>query len=255
MESKILSHPVPDSWIPKSDLLAGKQILVTGAGDGIGRVIARSCAAHGATLILLGRTQSKLEAVYDDIIASGAPQPYLFPMDLETASQEDYQQLAAAMENEVGTLDGLVLNAAILGQRAPIATYKPDVWDKVMQVNVNAQFYLIRHLLPFVEQSVQGRVLLTSSTVGRQGRAYWGAYSVSKFAVEGLMQVLADELENTSNIRVNSINPGRTRTEMRATAYPGEDPQTVKGPEELVRLYLYLLSSDSQSIHGQMIDF
>lgn len=254
MKSEIQKNVIPADWRPGQQLLANQHILITGAGDGIGRTLAKHCAQQGATVILLGRTQEKLESLYDEIMAENLPEPFLFPMDLLSATQDDYQRLATAVEEELGHLDALVLNAALLGQRAPISSFKTDIWDKVMQVNVNAQFYLIKALLPSLEKSQQGRILLTSSSVGRTGRAYWGVYSVSKFAVEGLMQVLADELENTSSIRVNSINPGATRTGMRAQAYPAEDPGQLKTAESLMPLYLFMLSGDSQHIHGQMID-
>lgn len=237
-----------------SDLLAGRTILVTGAGAGIGRAAALAYAAHGATVILAGRTLKKLEAVYDEIEATGAPQPAIFPINLEGATPHDYESLAATIEEEFGRLDGLLNNASVLGVRTPIESYDPSIWDQVMQVNVNAQFYLTQALLPLLRQSDDAAILFTSSGVGRTGKAYWGAYSVSKFATEGLMQILADELENTSNIRVNCINPGATRTNMRATAYPAENPATLPTPEAIMPLYLYLMGPDAQGTHGQSLD-
>ncbi|MEH6470755.1 MAG: YciK family oxidoreductase [Halopseudomonas sp.] len=235
-------------------LLKDRIILITGAGDGIGRTAALSFAQHGATVILAGRTTKKLEAVYDEIEAKGWPQPAIFPINLEGAAPHDYEVVAATIEKEFGQIDGLLNNASLLGNRTPIENYDPSTWNQVMQVNVNAQFLLTQTMLPLLMKSDDASVIFTSSGVGRQGRAYWGAYAVSKFATEGLMQVLADELENTSNIRVNAINPGATRTNMRATAYPGENPNQLATPEQIMPTYLFLMGPDSKGTNGQSID-
>jgi NAD(P)-dependent dehydrogenase (short-subunit alcohol dehydrogenase family) len=224
------------------------------AGDGIGKVAAQSFAAHGATVILLGRTVSKLEAVYDVIEAGGHPQPIIFEMDLSTASGEDYGDLADAITAEFGHLDGLLHNASVLGQRGSIETAKIKEWHEVMQVNVNAQMMLTQAQLPLLQAAPRASIIFTSSGVGRTGRAYWGAYAVSKFATEGFMQVLADELENTSKVRVNSLNPGATRTAMRAAAYPGEDPTTLKTAEDIMPAYLFLMGDDSIYCNGEALD-
>lgn len=236
------------------DGLRERVILVTGGGDGIGRAVSLALADHGATVILLGRTQDKLEAVYDEIKKRGGPEPALAPVNLEVGTPADYRELAGMFEREFGRLDGLLHNASMLGEITPMDNYPPATWDAVMQVNLNAPFYLTQALLPLLRQSDDASVLFTSSSVGRKGRAFWGAYSVSKFATEGLMQVLADELENTSSVRVNSINPGGTRTAMRAKAYPAEDPLTRPAPAEITAPYLYLLGPASQGITGQAFD-
>lgn len=241
---------LPDDYTAASDLLVNKTILVTGAGDGIGRAAAECFARHGATVILLGRTQEKLEAVYDAIERAGGPQPALFPMDLATATEDDYAGLAGAIESTFGRLDGLLHNASVLGERRPIANASWRAWSEVIQVNVNAPFLLTRALLPLLEQAPQASIVMTSSGVGRRGRAYWGAYAVSKFATEGFMQVLADELENTSRVRVNSLNPGATNTAMRRTAYPAEVPTTNPSPVDIMPLYLYLMGDDSCGVTG-----
>jgi len=235
-------------------LLKDRVILVTGAGDGIGRAAAKTYAAHGATVVLLGRTLEKLEQVYDEIEGAGHPQPALVPMNLESASEHDYQELAATLEKEFGRLDGLLNNASILGQRTPLDAYESSTWQQVMQINVNGTFMLTQAMLPLLKESPDASIIFTSSSVGRKGRAYWGAYSVSKFATEGMMQVLADEVESISNIRVNSINPGATRTNMRAYAYPGEPPITNPAPEEIMPLYLYLMGPDSKGTNGEALN-
>lgn len=242
---------IPDNYQPAQDLLADKVILVTGAGDGIGREAALCFAQHGATVILLGRTGSKLDAVYDEIEAAGGPQPVIFEADMLAAGAEDYASLANSIQETFGRLDGLLHNASLLGERSPIANYKAQLWQDVMQVNVNAQVLLTQALLPALEAAANASIVFTSSGVGRKGRAHWGAYAVSKFATEGLMQVLADELENISKVRVNSLNPGATRTRMRAAAYPGEDPNTLKTAADLMPAYLYLLGDDSLGVTGQ----
>lgn len=233
---------------------AGRVILVTGAGDGIGRAVSLALARNGATVILLGRTQEKLEAVYDQIKAEGGPEPAMAPVNLDVARPQDYEALADMFDREFGRLDGILHNASILGDITPLEQYEYGTWDTVMQVNVNAAFYLTRALLPLLRESDDASILFTSSSVGRKGRAFWGAYAVSKFATEGMMQVLADELENVSRIRVNSINPGATRTRMRALAYPAEDASTLKTPEQIVPAYLYLLGPASTGITGQALD-
>jgi len=237
-----------------AELLKNRIILITGAGDGIGRAAALSFAQHGATVILAGRTVKKLEAVYDQIEAAGYPQPAIFPINLEGAAPHDYEVVAAAIEKEFGKIDGLLNNASALGNRTPIENYDPSVWNQVMQVNVNAQFFLTQAMLPLLMKSDDASVIFTSSGVGRKGSAYWGAYAVSKFATEGMMQVLADELENTSNIRVNAINPGPTRTNMRAHAYPAENPNNLATPEQIMPAYLYLMGADSKGTNGQSLD-
>lgn len=236
------------------DLLADRVILITGAGAGIGRAVAIAAANHGATVVLLGRTVTKLEETYDVIVSAEAPVPVIVPLDLKTAGIDQYRDLAAQLEDQFGRLDGLLHNAGILGERAPLRDYEPPVWHDVMQINVNATFLLTQACLPLLLAADDAAVLFTSSGVGRVGRAYWGAYSVSKFATEGLMEVLADEVEQTSALRVNCLNPGATRTAMRQAAYPAEDPQTLPTPESLAPAYLFLLGPDSAGVRGQSID-
>ncbi|MDX2350506.1 MAG: YciK family oxidoreductase [Porticoccus sp.] len=236
------------------NLLTGKVIAVTGAGDGIGAVAAKTFASFGATVILMGRTVPKLEKVYDHIESAGWPQPAIYPICLEGASEKDYEDMHDRLEEAFGKLDGLLHNAGELGQRTPIANYKLSTWQKVMQVNVTAEFMMTKALLPLLEKSDSASIIFTTSGVGRVGKPFWGAYAISKFATEGMSQVLANELEGISNIRVNCINPGATRTRMRATAFPAEDPSTVKTPEDIMPLYLYLMGKDSEGVTGQSID-
>lgn len=235
--------------------LENRIILVTGAGYGIGRTAALSYARAGATVLLLGRTEQALNDTYDLIEAEGLPQPAILPFDLNTDSEEPYSQLAALIRENFGHLDGVLLNAGVLGQRTPVESYHAPTWQKVMQINVNGQFLLSKHLIPLLRDAPNDASLIfTTSSVGRKARAYWGAYAVSKFATEGLMQLLAEELENTSRIRVNCINPGATRTGMRQAAYPGEHPDSVPTADSIMPLYLHLMNPSSIGTNGQSID-
>ena len=239
-------------YVPAPDLLAGRVIFVTGATQGIGRAVATALVRHGATVILHGRNARVLEELYHELRALG-PEPAVAALDLERAQGDEYQHLTEQIAERYGRLDGLLHNAAILGDRSPIEHYDIGVWQRVMHVNVTAAFILTRCLLPQLRKSADASIVFTTSSVGYQGRAYWGAYAASKFAVEGLSQVLADELES-ARMRVNCINPGRTRTRMRAHAYPAENPRTVPAPETLTGPYLYLLGPDSAGTTGKRIE-
>lgn len=245
---------IPADYVPSKDCLQDKVILVTGAGDGIGREAALCFATHGACVILLGKTESKLADVYDEIVDKGHPTPALCPFDLKQTDYKAYSALKKAITEEFGKLDGILHNAGALGELSSIASYNPNTWFDTMQVNVNAQFLLTKAFLPLLQKSSSASIVFTSSSVGRKGRAYWGAYAVSKFATEGLMQTLADELEKTGNIRCNCINPGATRTHMRAKAYPAENPDEVAPASVLMPAYLYLMGDKSKSINGQSFD-
>ena len=245
---------LPPDFVAAPQCLENKVILVTGAGDGIGRAAALSYAQHGATVILLGRTIEKLEAVYDEIETAGYPQAAIYPVHLRGAAMKDYEELANTIEHEFGRLDGLLHNAGVLGQRRTLAQTTVDSWDEVLHVNLTAPFMMTQALLPMLAAAEKASIILTSSSVGRKGRAFWGAYAVSKFGLEGMMQILAEEEFELNNIRVNSINPGATQTVMRRTAYPGENPQNNPLPEVIMPLYLYLMSDASKTVNGQQFD-
>jgi len=237
-----------------SDVLRERIILITGASDGIGRALALHAASLGAQIILHGRSVSKLEKVYDEIEAlDGAPRPSIAVMDLASANANSYQTLAASFADEFGRLDGLVHNAGILGERYSIEQYDAVIWQQVMHVNVTAAFALTQVCLPMLHASEDPSVIFTSSGVGRVGKAFWGAYAVSKFATEGLSQVLANE-HRQGKMRVNCINPGATRTKMRLEAYPAEDRDQLKRPEDILATYVYLLGPDSAGVTGESLD-
>jgi NAD(P)-dependent dehydrogenase (short-subunit alcohol dehydrogenase family) len=238
---------------PSRDLLSGRVILVSGAGDGLGRAASLAYARHGATLILVGRTQTKLEAVYDEILAEQLANPLLMPLDLAKAGLREFELIAAAIEREFGRLDGLLHSAATLGTLTPLALYDLETWQRVMQVNFHAAYLLTRACLGTLEKSANASVIFTSSEMARQGRAYWGAYAAAGAALENLVQVWADELSTNSRIRMNTLDPGAVRTALRARAYPAENPLTVPAPEAVLPLYLYLMGPDSHGVTGQAL--
>lgn len=240
------------------DLLKNKVIIVTGAGAGIGYAAALAYARHGAQVIALSKTREHLETLYDKIESlrkhnKDIPEAMICQFDFLHASEESYTELVSALDQEFGVIDGLLHNASMLGDLCEIANYPKGIWDQVMQVNVNSVFMLSKACIPLMKLSKSASIIFTSSSVGRKGRAYWGAYAVSKFAIEGLMQGLAEELENTSNIRVNSLNPGGTRTAMRKAAFPAEAPENLPTPEDIMQAYLYLMGDDSKDVHGQAV--
>lgn len=244
----------PDSYQYADDILAGRIILITGASSGIGRALALRSASLGARVIIHGRNQKKLEDVYDEIVAQdGAPRPSIAVMDLLNAEGNSYTDLAQSLESEFGRLDGLVHNASILGQRLSIEQYEPGEWQQVMHINLTAPFVLTQVLMPLLKRSDAPTTLFTSSGVGRVGKPFWGAYSVSKFGTEALSQILAGEHAHT-NARFNCVNPGPVRTSMRLEAYPAEDRDALKRPEEILATYVYLLGPDSLSVTGQSLD-
>lgn len=236
-----------------AQLLKDRIILVTGAGDGIGKVAAKTFAQYGATVILLGKTIAKLEAVYDEIEKDNGPQPAIYPMNLEGATAKDFEDMQQTLDEEFGRLDGLLHNAAQLGTLMPIAQYDMAHWGKVMQVNLNAPYMITRMCLPLLEKSQDASVIFTTDDVGIHGKAYWGAYGISKAAGDNLMQILADEMEVNTPIRFNSINPGTVATTMLAKAYPGLDPTDLAKPEDIMNAYLYLMGEDSKAVNGQII--
>lgn len=247
-----IEHPMKD-YKPNKDLLKDKVILVTGAGAGIGKEASLAYARHGATVILLGKTIHKLEQVYDQIEHEGGAQPAIYPMDLAGASGKDYEDLAVNIENEFSHLDGLLHNAAQLGSLRALSQFDMDSWTKIMQVNLHAPFVLTQVCLPLLAKSDNASLIFTADDVGKQGKAYWGAYAISKAASNNMMQIFADELEVNTQIRVNSINPGVVATKMRSGAYPGEDPNSIAQPADIMSAYLYLMGDDSKDENGQVI--
>jgi len=238
---------IPKDYAPAAELLAQRVVLVSGAGDGLGRATALACARHGATVVLLGRTVSKLEAVYDQIKAAGLPEPAIVPLNLASATWNDFEQLAETLTREFGRLDAVAHCAAHFKSFVPLATVDPKDWLEALQVNLTAVFALTRHCLPLLEQAADASVVLVSDASGRKGKAYAGPYGVSKFALEGLMQTWAQELESGQRVRVNSFDPGPMDTALRRKGYTqGGAPS----PEAAARALLWLLGPDSRPASG-----
>ena len=236
----------------KDGELKDKVILVTGANRGFGLAITMGLSKAGATVIMLGRDLGSLEHAYDAVVDAGYKEPILYPLDLEGATPENYQDLQDNVLEKFDKLDGLIHNAAILGAQMPIEQYDIKLWYSTLQINLSAPFMLTQFLIPALLKSDDARILFLSSSVGREARAYWGAYSVSKFGIEGFAKTLSEELEKTK-ISVNTVNPGKLRTEMRRTAYPAEDSSTVPLPEHKSSAIVYLLSSMSPKMNGEQL--
>lgn len=235
----------------KPNLLAGRTIIVTGAGDGLGRSAARTFAAHAADLILIGRTRSKLEQVNDEIRDVYGRDSLIVPLDLATLNEQLIEDLRTGLAESYEKIDGLLHNAGVLGPKTTLEHYPITAWMNAFEVNVHSTLKLTQSVLPIMKNSPDASIIFTSSGLSKTGRAYWGSYCATKFALEGLMEVLAEELSTTTDIRVNSLNPGAVRTAMRAQAFPAEDPQTLPHPDERMSAYLYLMGPDSKGVNRQ----
>ena len=241
------------AYAPDREQLKGRNILITGAGDGIGRALAIGFAQYGATVILLGRTVKKLEAVYDEIERAGFPQPAIYPLDLEKAPDDAFIQLGEVLAENFQHLDGLVHNAAILGAHAPLLLTEPKMWQRVIQTNLTAPFLITRSCYPLLKTAPSASVIFTSDAVAQHGRAYWGTYAIAKAGLDNMMQILADELENSTAIRFNSLDPGPVQTLLRRQAFPGENPHTLPTPEDCVLPFLYLIDGQQHALRGQRL--
>lgn len=241
------------AYAPDAELLAGRNILITGAGDGIGRALAIGFARHGATVILLGRKVNKLESVYDEIENAGYPQPAIYPLDLEKAVPGTFDQLGQVLSENFKQLDGLVHNAAILGMHSPMLMTDPQSWQQVLQVNLTAPFLITRSCFPLLQAASSASVLFLSDAVARRGKAYWSTYSVAKAGLDNFMQIIADEWENNTAIRVNSLDPGPLRTQLRRQIFPGENSEDIALPETLLPAALYLINGQGHAIRGQRL--
>jgi len=248
----LIPEPLAD-YRPTEGLLEGRTVLVSGAGGAIGGAVSRAAAAHGATVVLLGRDVPRLEALYDHIAAQGHPEPAIYPMDLQGALPRHYEELGERLAAELGGLHGLVHGAGMLGTLTSLERYDPEIWSQVMQVNLHAAFLLTRGCLPLLKRAADASVVFTTAPVGRRARAYWGAYGVSLAGVECMARTMAEELEATSRVRVNTLDPGPVRSRLRAQAYPGEEPGTLAPAERVASAYLYLLGPESRAVHGQAL--
>ena len=239
------------NYQPPANILANRVILVTGAADGLGAAVASACAAHGATVIISDKDEAQLEPLYDAIATQGGPEPALLPLDLEGGDEPVFAAVEATIAHEFGRLDGLAHCAAFAPFLSRIDDYDATEWDRVLRINLRAPFLLTQACLPLLRQAQDASIVFTSDRVGRQGLAYWGAFAVAKFGIEGLMQTLAEETRDQGQLRVNSLDPGIIRTGLRARLYPGENPMDLPPPESMANLYLYLLGPASRMVTGK----
>jgi NAD(P)-dependent dehydrogenase (short-subunit alcohol dehydrogenase family) len=246
--------PLPSAQDNVDVDLSGRAVLVTGASGGLGRPLALACAARGATVVLHGRVVGKLETLYDEIVAAGNPQPTILPLDLATASAEDFGQVAGAIRAQLGRLDGLVHTAAFLGSLGPVEHQSFDTWRKVLCVNLAAAMALTRSMLPLLSSAPDAGVIFTLDGRGEDPRAYWGAYGAAKAGLSALATILADEWEHRPNLRIDAVVPGPMRTPLRALTHPGEDRSALALPDALVPLYLHLIGPRPKAESGVRID-
>ena len=236
--------------------ILNKSILITGSSDGIGKSLAIEFSKLGANIILLGRNSQKLDAVYDLLDHSHVSQKHLIlEADLALLSNEAAQEIFIAISQEFEVLDGIIHNAALLGTMSSLEDYDLSTWDEVMKVNLRAPFILTKTLKVMLENASLPRLIFTSSGVANKGRSFWGAYSVSKFGIKGLAEIFKDEFEATTKIKVFNFDPGKTRTNMRAAAYPAEDPNTLKSPTELIDCYLWFFQEESSNSSQNYFEF
>jgi len=246
--------PLPSPDAPATIDLAGRAILITGATGGLGRHVALACASRGATVVLHGRVVRKLEALYDEIVAAGHPQPTILPLDLATAGPDDYGNVAAAIRAQLGRLDGIAHAAAVLGSLGPVEHQAFDAWLKVLRVNVVAAMALTRATAPLLAAAPDAGVVFTLDARGQAPRAYWGAYAAAKAALGAFATTLADEWESRPNLRVNAVVPGPIDSPLRAQTHPGEERTLLPAPAALASLYVYLLGTQPKSGSGMLVD-
>lgn len=235
-----------------ADLLRGRTLLVTGAGQGLGRAAALAYAGHGATVILLGRTVPKLERVYDEIVAAGGAQPAIFPMELAKAADQDYAAMAQAIDYQLGRLDGILHCAAAFEGLAPQHLENQAAWLRLFRVNAAAPAAINRACAPLIEASDLGSIILVGETHGHTPAAYWGGFAVSKAALEAYFHIQADEWA-TRSARINLLIPGPVHTPQRARSHPGEAKAGMLQVDDLVPLLLYLMGPDSATLRGQIL--
>ncbi len=226
--------------------MKNKVILITGANKGIGKTLSLEFSKMGVNIVLLGRNEESLDSVYDEIITTTSTKPLIIKCDLSNIDNKSAKQINDEIMGVYGRLDGVIFNAAKLGKMSTIEDYEEDIWKEVFNINLHSAFIISKEILPALKAAPNGRIIFTSSGVAEVGKAFWGAYSASKFAVKGLAEILRDELDTTSNVKVFNYDPGKTRTSMRALAYPAENPQDLKEPKVLFNDYLWFFSDESQ---------
>jgi NAD(P)-dependent dehydrogenase (short-subunit alcohol dehydrogenase family) len=244
---------LPAGYAPAQDLLAGRVILVTGAGQGLGRAVALACARYGATVALLGRRQDKLEATYDAIERSGGPEPAIVPLDLASAASAQYEALAQLIRKDLRRLDGIAHCASHFVPLGPLANQALETWMTLLQVNLAAPFAITRACLPLLAAAPDSSVVFTGETHGEKPAAYWGGFAVSKAGLSPLVKVWSDERSYSPGPRMNVLVPGPIASPQRARSHPGEDPGTLRTVEDAARAYLFLLGPESATTTGRTL--
>jgi NAD(P)-dependent dehydrogenase (short-subunit alcohol dehydrogenase family) len=241
-------------YLPRPDLLAGRVILVTGASSGLGRAASLAFARHGATVALLARDADKLEAVYDEIVAAGGPEPAMFPYDLGAADDRSLETLAGTIAHHLKRLDGVLHSAHQFYSLTPLDLQTLEQWQTLMRVNLVTPFALTRACMPLLKQAPDASVIFTGETHGHQPKAYWGGYAVAKSGLETLTHIWADELSSDEALRINTLIPGQVATTLRSRTHPGLSPETLPSVDDLMPWYLYLMGEDSRQVSGQIIE-
>jgi NAD(P)-dependent dehydrogenase (short-subunit alcohol dehydrogenase family) len=245
---------IPVDYTPAPALLAGRVILVTGAGQGLGRAVALACAAHGASVALLGRRQEKLAATYDAIVDEGGAEPAMVPLDLATAGGSEFEQVAHLIRRELGSLSGIAHCASHFVPLGPLSGQTLEQWMALMRVNLAAPFALTSACLPLLDADPASSVVFTGETHGAHPRAFWGGFAVSKAGLSTLAAIWADELEQVGRPRMNVLIPGPIASPQRMRSHPGEFHGGLRSPQDAARAFLYLLGPDSMGASGQTIE-
>jgi len=241
------------NYLPKDNLFKDKVILVTGASAGMGRAMSLAYARFGATVVLLDKKIKDLEKIYDEIEAQGSPEPAMYPLNMEGANAKDYQDMADVFKEQLGGLDGIALNAAWLPGYIPFKEYEVELWLKTITVNLHANFLITKACLPLLEKSSDPSIIFSAHG---SIKAYNGAFGVAKAGSAAMIDILAQEYDNPDNfIRVNSIDTGPIRTQMRKMNFPGEDIETLARPEAVVGPYLYFMGVDAAQHTNEKIAF
>ncbi len=241
-------------YLPRPDLLADRVILVTGASSGLGRAASLAFARHGATVALLARDADKLEAVYDEIVAAGGPEPAMFPYDLGTADDRSLETLVGTIAHHLKRLDGVLHSAHQFYSLTPLELQTLEQWQALMRVNLIAPFALTRACMPLLKQAADASIIFTGETHGHQPKAYWGGYAVAKSGLETLTHIWADEHSSEEALRFNTLIPGQVATTLRSRTHPGLSPETLPSVDALMPCYLYLMGEDSRNVRGQIIE-
>ncbi|MAR94872.1 MAG: polyketide synthase [Gammaproteobacteria bacterium] len=239
----------------KSDFLKNRNILVTGASRGIGKTLSITLSKYGANIIMLGKNEKLLDQIYDEIKDTYNTNPLIIASDLNNLDENKAQEVANVIIEEYGYLDALINNASILNKMSLIEDYDLKAWEKVLKINLTSAFLLSKYSIPIMKNSSIPRIIFTSSSVAKKGKAYWGAYSASKAGAKVLSEIISDELESISKFKIFNFNPKATQTDMRSLAYPAEDPTMIKKPEELIKYYLWMLSSESSYSKSTYLEY